>query len=94
MPTQNCLASGRVNGGCTRHSRFAQKNNIVGNRFNYKCEGCKNAWDEKSFVVQYEIVNRRIFFCLNCDDWIGNKMAVFEDGWTLFDQAGQLRHDV
>ena len=35
-----------------------------------------------------------MFFCLNCDDWIGNKEEVLKSDWTLFDSNGDLRRDV
>ena len=36
----------------------------------------------------------RVLFCLNCHDWIKDKSAVFEAGWTMFDEAGFLRTDI
>ena len=35
-----------------------------------------------------------LFFCLKCSDWITNKEAVLDQGWTLFDEAGLLRQDI
>ena len=59
-----------------------------------KCAGCKGDWDNKNHVVEHMILNRRTFFCLNCNDWIKDKKRVLEKGWTLFYEAGFLRHDV
>ena len=90
----------RTNEGCRRqnceylHSDHVQRKSVVDRACKYKCEGCEHIWEEKKFVVEHSILNRRAYFCLNCDDWIVNKFAVFEAGWTLFDTEGQLRQDV
>ena len=60
----------------------------------YPCEGCKYTWKDKNCMKEHIIKNRRIFFCLNCDDWIKDKNAVFNYRWTMFDDAGILRTDV
>ena len=60
----------------------------------YKCEGCKYTWNDRTCMQEHNIKNMSVFFCLNCDDWIKNKFAVFEHGWTMFDEAGFLRTDV
>ena len=60
----------------------------------YKCEGCKDIWSDKNHVQEHVINHKRIYFCLNCDDWIGNKSNVLTDGWTLFDEAGNLKHNI
>ena len=26
-----------------------------------------------------------VFFCLNCDDWIKDNAALFNEGWKMFD---------
>ena len=59
-----------------------------------KCAGCKSDWVDKNHVVKHIILNRLTFFCLNCNDLIKDKTRVLEKGWTLFDEAGFLRHDV
>ena len=91
------------NDGCKRdncvyrHLTLAcdeQKTNNSHKMVVMKCAGCKSDWDNKNHVVEHMILNRRTFFCLNCNDWIKDKTRVFEEGWTLFDEAGFLRHDV
>ena len=60
----------------------------------YKCESCKSSWNDKSYVVDHVIRNMNIFLCLNCNDWIRDKEAVLDQGWTLLDEAGFLRYDI
>ena len=89
--------------GCTRencdyrHVTLAcdeQNTNKAHKTVTTKCAGCKSDWENKNHVVEHLILNRLTFFCLNCNDWIRDKTRVFEEGWTLFDEAGFLRHDV
>ena len=56
--------------------------------------GCKHSWEERKNVKSHIILNMEVFFCLNCDDWIQEKAAVFNDGWTMFDETGALRYDI
>ena len=60
----------------------------------FQCVGCKSSWDERKFVVQHNISNQIINFCLNCNDWIKDKSKVLEANWTMFDDKGDLRYDV
>ena len=60
----------------------------------FQCSSCKSAWKDTKFVKEHRIRNMKVFFCLNCDDWVQDKGAVFDQGWTLFDEAGFLRRDV
>ena len=60
----------------------------------YHCVSCKHIWEEKNCVKEHIIQNTKVFFCLNCDDWVKEKGAVFGLGWSLFDQAGYLRVDI
>ena len=53
----------------------------------YNCVSCNYTWKDN-------INNTNVFFCLNCDDWVKEKTAVFNHGWSLFDVDGFLRHDV
>ena len=55
---------------------------------NYRCEGCKDEWTKRNCVVEYVISNRKLYFCLNCDEWINFESNVLNDGWTLLDEAG------
>ena len=43
-------------------------------------------------LLQFEKINR----CgeKNCDYWVKEKSAVFDQGWSLLDQAGYLRTDI
>ena len=61
---------------------------------NYKCSGCKDVWGNRECVVEHILSNTRTFFCLNCNDWIKNKISVLEPGWTLLDEAGCLRTEI
>ena len=60
----------------------------------FKCEGCRGTFENKEYVVKPIIKSKEMFFCLNCDDWIGNKEEVLKSDWTLFDSNGDLRRDV
>ena len=60
----------------------------------FKCESCKYSWEDKNCVVEHVIQNMKMFFCLNCDDWVNTKENVLQKGWTLFDEEGLLRTDV
>ena len=90
---------GKVSGGCKRHNcdylhSVAGEVIIQDVTVHYKCEGCKHIWENEKHVVEHNILNMKVFFCLNCNDWIKDKLAVFNKGWTLFDKYGHLRHDV
>ena len=60
----------------------------------YKCESCKCAWENANHVVEHWIENIKLYFCLNCEDWVQHKSNVLKDGWSLFDEEGLLRRDV
>ena len=60
----------------------------------FKCVGCVNCWNDRRCVVKHEIKNHVVYFCLNCDDWVKVKSKVLDENWTLFDEKGNLRHDV
>ena len=60
----------------------------------FKCEGCKYTWEDKSCVVEHFVEHKKVFFCLNCDDCIQHKANVFDEGWTLFDNEGYLRQGI
>ena len=66
----------------------------LGNDHDYQCAGCKHVWNDANCVKEHIIKSMRVYFCLNCDDWIKEKAAVLNQGWTLFDEAGFLRHDI
>ena len=82
---QNCLYlhTGHEEDGCNTSS---------GKQFS--CVGCKTVWEDENCVVGHNIKNTQTFFCLNCEDWIKNKVNVLDAGWSLFDQFGYLRNDV
>jgi hypothetical protein len=61
---------------------------------NYRCEGCKDEWTKRNCVVEHVISNRKLYLCLNCNDWINIKSNVLNDGWTLLDEAGNLKYNV
>lgn len=60
----------------------------------YKCEGCKDIWNDGNCVVGHILNEKRCYFCLNCNDWIRHKANVFNEGWTLLDEAGYLRTNI
>ena len=77
-------------GGCTReacaylHTKGEEKANAnLDKIYVFKCEGCKHTWDNEKHVVGHVINHRRVYFCLNCDDWIEYKSEVFNEGQTL-----------
>ena len=82
---QNCLYlhTGHEEDGCNTSS---------GKQFS--CVGCKTVWEDENCVVGHNVKNTQTFFCLNCEDWIKNKVNVLDAGWSLFDQFGYLRNDV
>ena len=57
-------------------------------------EGCKDVWTEENYVVQHIINGQRCYFCLNCEEWICDKARVFDEGFTLLDEAGNLRYNI
>ena len=73
------------------HNYFEQNGNACQQ---FKCVGCKNTWEERNHVKSHTIQNMEVFFCLNCDDWVQEKAAVFDKVWTMFDEAGALRYDI
>ena len=44
----------------------------------------------KKYVVKHKIENMKLWFSLNCNEWIQDKTKVFNIDWTLFDQKGDL----
>ena len=82
-----CLYLHETNGNKTDKDKSSEVNN-------YQCQGCKYIWNERNCMEEHMIQDTRVFFCLNCNDWIKDKSTVFEAGWTMFDEAGFLRTDV
>ena len=60
----------------------------------FECVGCKDYWTQKNCVVEHEIKNHVVYFCLNCDEWIRDKTKVLDENWSLKDEWGNLRRDV
>ena len=60
----------------------------------YKCEGCKDVWNDQSCVVEHIIDGRQFYLCLNCNDWIHFKADIFTNGWTLLDAHGNLKTNI
>ena len=56
----------------------------------YQCAGCKSTWNNITHVVPQDVQNIKLFFCLYCNDWIQQKHLVLEQGWTLFDEDGNM----
>ena len=40
----------------------------------HKFAGCKSMFESVQYVVKHEIRIMEIFFCLNCEDWIGTSI--------------------
>ena len=93
--------------GCHRvdckylHDHFANEErhvNLVNakqqNSQEYECISCKCVWKDRKCVVEHVVQKMKVYFCLNCDDWVQNKTKVLQSGWTLLDEAGDLRTDV
>ena len=92
-------------GGCNRgqeclylHANKNLDNNVENvNNFEaekYECVSCRYTWTDRHCVKEHTIRSTTVFFCLNCDDWVKEKSAVYDQGWSLFDQAGYLRLDI
>ena len=64
------------------------------NSHKYKCVSCKDTWQNRACIVEHIIQNTKMFFCLNCDEWVKTKSQVLDEGWTLLDEAGNLKYDL
>ena len=64
------------------------------NSHKYKFVSCKNTRQNRSCIVEHIIQNTKMFFCLNCDEWVKKKTQVLDEGWTLLDEAGNLKYDL
>ena len=80
--------------GCKRKQECEYLHNDNGEKLKCKCESCKYSWQDKNCVVEHVIGNMKVFFCLNCEDWVHNKANLFNEGWTRLDEAGYLWTDV
>ena len=60
----------------------------------FNCVSCKHTWSEEKFVVKHTVKNMEVYFCLNCEDWVQHKNNVLNNGWSLFDQDGNLNYNV
>ena len=81
--------------GCFRENcAYLHTEEIENTPCEFKCVGCKSAWEDGKYVIEHVIDNRKTFFCLNCEDWIQLKEKVYEAGWSLFDEDGNLRNNV
>ena len=99
---KTCKWIGSIGGcTCTReacvylHTKGEEKANTnLENVEEFECERWKHTWNNKSYVVEHMINQRKVYFCLNCDDWIEYKSEVFNEGWTLLNEEGFLRHGI
>ena len=84
--------------GCSRGETcdFSHDTFVYGDQRNdtkvFKCVGCSYDWKERWCVVEHKAKNMQLYFCLNCDDWIKDKSKVLDQGWSLFNQDGNLNH--
>ena len=53
-----------------------------------------NTYDAREFGKTGTIQGYNVSFCLNCDDRIKIKEAVFDHGLSLLDEAGFLKHNI
>ena len=60
----------------------------------YKCASCKDSWTSKNCVVEHNLNNHVLYFCLNCNDWVTDKSKVLDTNWTLLDERGYLRRNL
>ena len=60
----------------------------------YNCVGCRCDWTDKNCLIEHVINDHRVYFCLNCEDWVKDKSKVLDENWTMFDERGKLRYDV
>ena len=51
-------------------------------------------WKDKRCVEEHTLNNHRVYFCLNCNDWVKNKYAVLDPNWSLLDERGNLRSNL
>ena len=79
--------------GCTRPN-CAYLHDTHANNKVFKCEGCQDVWDDRTHVIENIINNQVVYFCLNCNEWIKDKIRVFDEGWTLLDTDGYLRQGI
>jgi hypothetical protein len=84
--------------GCRRGEACAYSHDLyicVGQRRNsFKCVSCKHEWKDSWCVVEHKVKNMEVYFCLNCNDWVKEKDKVLDQGWSLFEQDGNLNHFV
>ena len=78
------------------HVTLVQNDEIVNQlaETKFKCAGCGDHWTNMRCVLEHIIKNLKLYFCLNCDDWIVNKSKVLDEDWTLLDNMGNLRKDL
>ena len=60
----------------------------------FKFVSCPSEWKGNNIVVQFKINDKELYFCLNCKDWVKHKDEVLDQGWSLFDQDGNLNQFV
>ena len=80
--------------GCRRGVDCQYLHGAFSEPLEFNCAGCKDTWNQRNCVKAHTIQNMEVFFCLNCDDWIKDKAAVFIEGWKMFDDQGFLRYDL
>ena len=85
----------KCKGGCRQSNcLYSHVLSSVSKSKSYTCSGCLDTWTKRECVKDYIIYDKAVFFCLNCDDWIGEKSRVFDQGWTLLDDQGFLRRGI
>jgi hypothetical protein len=101
-----CKFWSKSKSGCKRdtscdflHETLAQRDGKVDSNErqevqDYKCIGCERVWTDSRCIVEHIVSNQLVYFCLNCDDWVRDKMKVLDANWSLFDDRGNLRNDV
>jgi hypothetical protein len=81
--------------GCTREKcAYLHTEEKEDTPWEFKCVGCKSAWEDGKYVIEHVIDNMKTYFCLNCEDWIQLKEKVYEASWSLFDEDGYLKQNI
>ena len=60
----------------------------------YECVSCKDVWENNSCVKEQTVQNHKVYFCLNCDEWVKDKERVLDKGWVLLDNNGYLNQGI
>ena len=80
--------------GCQRQGCAYLHEDIGNSNVEYKCISCNDAWNKTEYVKEHLIQNQKVYFCLNCDEWVKLKDKVLNPGWKLLDEFGYLNQGI